>query len=67
MDELVELEDRQEHCKNDAHDEEAHRHDHERAEEADERGKQTIELALLADARSAPAWLRARRSTRRSR
>ena len=34
VDQVVHLEDRQQHCKNDAHDEQAHKHNEQRAEQA---------------------------------
>src|SRR5215472_8008207 len=49
MDQLVELEDRQQHGEHDPHDEKSHEDNQQRTEEAHQCGQQAVELAFLAD------------------
>src|SRR5204862_4283261 len=49
VDQLVHLEDGQQHCKNDAHDEQAHDDDQQRTQQPHQGGQQPVELTFLAD------------------
>src|SRR2546429_6456571 len=49
VDQVVHLEDGQQHCKNDAHDKQAHEDDEHRTQEPHERRQDRVELTFLAD------------------